>query len=44
MLQDLDKLADRYGFDRTNAIRYCIRYACDAELLAISKAKTGEQS
>jgi hypothetical protein len=32
MLKDLDKLAARYGFDRTNTIRYCIRVTCDAEL------------
>jgi metal-responsive CopG/Arc/MetJ family transcriptional regulator len=32
MLKDLDKLAEKYGWDRTNTIRYCIRYACDAEL------------
>ena len=32
MLKDLDKLATKYGFDRTNAIRYCIRTACDFEL------------
>jgi hypothetical protein len=32
MLKDLDKLAAKYGFDRTNAIRYCIRTTCDSEL------------
>jgi len=32
MLKDLDKLAAKYGFDRTNAIRYCIRVICDNEL------------
>ena len=32
MLKDLDRLAAKYGFDRTNAIRYCIRTACDSEL------------
>jgi hypothetical protein len=32
MLKDLDRLAARYGFDRTNAIRYCIRATCDSEL------------
>ena len=32
MLEDLDKLAERYGFNRANTIRYCIRFRCDAEL------------
>lgn len=32
LLRDLDKLAARYGFDRTNALRYCIRRVCDEEL------------
>jgi hypothetical protein len=31
MLKDLDRLAAKYGFDRTNAIRYCIRVTCDSE-------------
>jgi len=31
MLRDLDKLAAKYGFDRTNAIRYCIRRTCDMD-------------
>jgi hypothetical protein len=32
MLRDLERLAAQEGFDRTNAIRYCIRYTCDAKL------------
>jgi len=38
MLKDLDKLAAKYGFDRTNAIRYCIRFTCDAEAERLRKA------
>jgi metal-responsive CopG/Arc/MetJ family transcriptional regulator len=37
MLKDLDRLAAKYGFDRTNAIRYCIRVTCDHELQPGSK-------
>lgn len=33
MLRDLDKLAAKYGFDRTNAIRYCIRRTCDMDTM-----------
>lgn len=33
MYKDLQKLADQEGFDLTNAIRYCIRYTCDAKLM-----------
>jgi metal-responsive CopG/Arc/MetJ family transcriptional regulator len=42
MLRDLDRLAARYGFDRTNAIRYCIRVVCDDELRIRTKARKDE--
>lgn len=41
MLKDLDKLAARYGFDRTNAIRYCIRFTCDAANRSAGEADAG---
>lgn len=34
LARDLQKLIEKYGFDRTNAIRYCIRRTCDEELAA----------
>ena len=42
LVKDLDRLAARYGFDRTNAIRYCIRTVCDAELLLDKKTGKDE--
>jgi hypothetical protein len=42
MLRDLDRLAAQEGFDRTNAIRYCIRFTCDAKLKPEGKAARSE--
>jgi metal-responsive CopG/Arc/MetJ family transcriptional regulator len=43
MVRDVDKLAEKYGWDRTNAIRYCVRQTCDAELRLPAKTETNPE-